>query len=152
MVSPAYVVLKPKATANSAYLAQVLRAPRLRYLLRAYSYGLTDDRLRLYFDDFASIPVAMPSLKEQRRLAELLEVWDEAIGATEQLLTNRGALKTALAEKLLLQPMAESRECGQVLPRDPSGSARRSVRLRASRRVERRTELSPAIGEGRFHG
>jgi restriction endonuclease S subunit len=60
----------------------------------------------------------MPSLNEQRRLAELLEVWGRGIGATEQLLTNRRALKSALAEKLLLQPMAESRECGQVSPRD----------------------------------
>jgi type I restriction enzyme, S subunit len=118
MVSPAYVVLKPKTTADSAYLAQVLRAPRLRYLLRAFSYGLTEDRLRLYFDDFAAIPVAIPSLKEQRRLARLLAVWDEAIVATEKLLTNRKALKSALAERLLLRPMAVSTECGQVSPSD----------------------------------
>jgi type I restriction enzyme S subunit len=118
MVSPAYVVLKPKTTADSAYLAQVLRAPRLRYLLRAFSYGLTEDRLRLYFDDFAAIPVAIPSLKEQRRLARLLAVWDEAIVVTEKLLTNRKALKSALAERLLLRPMAVSTECGQVSPSD----------------------------------
>lgn len=74
-------------------------APQDFRQLRAYSYGLTDDRLRLYFDDFASIPVDVPSLSEQRRLAKLLCTWDDAIEAAEQLLTNRKALKGALAEK-----------------------------------------------------
>lgn len=119
MVSPAYVVLKPKPNADSAYLAQLLRAPRLRYMLRAYSYGLTDDRLRLYFDDFAAIPVCIPSLDEQRRIARLLATWDKAVQATEELLTNRRSHKRALAEELLLRPMATTSEARRNLPRTP---------------------------------
>ncbi len=119
MVSPAYVVLKPKVSADSAYMAQVLRTPRLRYQLRAYSYGLTDDRLRLYFDDFASIPVDVPNVSEQRRLAKLLCTWDDAIEAAEQLLTNRKALKGALAEKLFDGSMAASTSS----PNMPTGDA-----------------------------
>lgn len=108
IVSPAYVVLKPKPDACAAYVSQLLRTPRLRYLLRAYSYGLTDDRLRLYFDDFAAIPVSVPELDEQRRIARLFEVWDQAIETTESLLRNRKSHKGALAERLLVRPMVET--------------------------------------------
>lgn len=108
LVSPAYVVLKPTPKADSAFLAQVLRTPRLRYLLRAYSYGLTDDRLRLYFDDFAAIPVCVPSLGEQQSIVRILDTWDKAIQVTERHLTNRKFHKRALAEKLLLRPMSEA--------------------------------------------
>lgn len=112
MVSPAYVVLKPTPYSDSAYLAQLLRTPRMRYLLRAYSYGLTDDRLRLYFDDFAAIPVSVPSLEEQKSIARILATWDKAVQATEGLLANRKRFKQALAENLLVRPMSRT-ETGQ---------------------------------------
>lgn len=105
MVSPAYVVLRARQNADPEYLAQLLRTPRMRYLLRAYSYGLTDDRLRLYFEDFAAIPAYVPSLEEQRRIAKILDAWDQSIRASELLLENRKLLRRALSERMLVRPM-----------------------------------------------
>jgi type I restriction enzyme S subunit len=99
MVSPAYVVLKPKDNVDPAFLAQLLRTPRMLHQLWAYSYGLTDDRLRLYFDDFAAIPVAIPRLEAQQKIASGIALWDRAINATEKLLSNSRLQRSAVVEK-----------------------------------------------------
>lgn len=101
LVSPAYVVLRPKRDVDPEYVAQLLRTPRMLYLLWAYSYGLTDDRLRLYFEDFAAIPAAVPGMKEQRRIATRLRAWDEAILVLSQLSGNARSEKRALLRRLL---------------------------------------------------
>lgn len=101
IVSPAYVVLKPKAGTDAEYVAHLLRSPRLRHLLWAYSYGITDDRLRLYFDDFASIPILIPSPDRQRKIARLLSSLDGMISAAEQLAQNYEREKIALMRRLL---------------------------------------------------
>ena len=86
MVSPAYVVLKPTERIDSQYAAYLLGSPRLLYLLWAYSYGITDDRLRLYFADFAKIPANVPPINVQRKIAATISSWNEAIERTESLL------------------------------------------------------------------
>lgn len=106
MVSPAYVVLRAKQNADATYLAQLLQSPRMRYLLRAYSYGLTDDRLRLYFEDFAAIPAHVPSLDRQRHIAKILDAWDQSIRTAELLLASRKLQRRALSERMLVRPMA----------------------------------------------
>ena len=101
LVSPAYVVLRPKHGADAEYVAQLLRTPRMLYLLWAYSYGLTEDRLRLYFEDFAAIPITVPSIEKQKLIAGRLRTWDEAISILSQLAENALAEKRALLRRLL---------------------------------------------------
>lgn len=78
-VSPAYVVLKPREKVRPEFAAYMLEAPRLKHRCWAYSYGLTEDRLRLYFEDFAKIPAWIPSLEVQGQVIEALRAWDRAI-------------------------------------------------------------------------
>lgn len=73
MVSPAYVVLSPKSATSSHFFEYWFKRARSIYWLWAYSHGLTDDRLRLYFRDFERVPMRLPQLPEQRRIAEFLE-------------------------------------------------------------------------------
>jgi type I restriction enzyme S subunit len=58
----------------------------VRYRLWAYSYGLTEDRLRLYFQDFARIPVHLPDLPHQRRVVQILSTWDQAMKTLDRLI------------------------------------------------------------------
>ena len=101
MVSPAYVVLKPRTGTCPAYVAQVLRSPRMLYLLWAYSHGITDDRLRLYFDDFASVPIGLPSTELQSDFANVLGTWDRAIAVAKLLVENSKKVKLAVADVAL---------------------------------------------------
>jgi len=101
LLSPAYVVLAPKKGIDPLYASYLFKSSRLIYLLWAYSYGLTSDRLRLYFNDFKRIPANIPSLPEQRKIGKILLSWDKAIELIEKLLENSKRQKKALMQKLL---------------------------------------------------
>ena len=52
-------------------------------------------------DILAGVQVALPPLPEQRKIADILSTWDEAIEKTEALLTNARTQKRALMQQLL---------------------------------------------------
>lgn len=101
LVSPAYIVLKPTEKVDSLFVEYLFKTPRMIYLFWAYSYGLTKDRLRLYYNDFSRIPVFIPSLREQKKIAKILSTWDKAINITEQLIVNSQKQRKALMQLLL---------------------------------------------------
>lgn len=89
IVSPAYVVLTPKPSIDPRYFVSWFKSARGLHSLWAYSHGLTDDRRRLYFDDFCQIPIDLPPLDEQSRIAEALAVWDRAVATAEAHVTSK---------------------------------------------------------------
>ena len=101
LVSPAYVVLRPTAAIDPLFAAYLFKHPRTIYLFWAYSYGLTEDRLRLYFDDFSLIPICLPPIFEQRKIAEILFTWDRAIEKVHELIANARTKKLALSQRIL---------------------------------------------------
>lgn len=100
IVSPAYVVLAPKPGIDSRFAYQWFKSQRMIHLFWAYSHGLTEDRLRLYFEEFAEIPATPPTFEEQRRIVVVLETWDRAIAETERLITAKRRRKRSLLQKL----------------------------------------------------
>ncbi|MBB5942784.1 restriction endonuclease subunit S [Xanthomonas sp. 3307] len=49
-----------------------------------------------------SVDLALPPIREQRRIAHILSTWDQAIASTEQLLANAGAQRKALTNQLFI--------------------------------------------------
>lgn len=68
-VSPAYVVAKPTRDLHSLYYQFLLRTPPFVEQMRQGSKGITDFRLRLYWEQFRLIMLPVPPLEEQRRIA-----------------------------------------------------------------------------------
>jgi type I restriction enzyme S subunit len=101
IVSPAYIVLAPKNGIDPVFASYWFKSSRIVYLFWAYSYGLTNDRLRLYFKDFAEIPVLVPPQDEQVRIGEILSLWDTVIAQTEKLIEAKRKLKKGLMQQLL---------------------------------------------------
>jgi type I restriction enzyme S subunit len=100
MVSPAYVVLQPKPDMVPAFFDHWFKRKRSVYLLWAYSYGLTNDRLRLYARDFGRVPMALPTAAEQLKIADFLGTIVERI---KLLYSKRDALlryKTGMMQRL----------------------------------------------------
>ncbi|MCU1253566.1 MAG: hypothetical protein JWQ49_6595 [Edaphobacter sp.] len=103
MVSPAYVVLAPKSGIDSQFAYHWFKSDRMIHLFWAYSHGLTEDRLRLYFDEFAHIPASPPHLEQQRRIASVLDAWDRAIELTELLICSIKSAYRAELERITLK-------------------------------------------------
>lgn len=103
-VSPAYGVMSPKPTVDPRFAVHWFKSERGLYMLWAYSYGLTDDRLRLYPKEFLKIPVLWPSLEQQKHIADMLDSADtlieEQIALVEQLRRRKRALVQSLIPDL----------------------------------------------------
>lgn len=102
VISPAYVVCRPQKTrADAGYMYHLFKSHPGRHWLTSYSYGIHEDRLRLYYDDFALVPIPLPPLPEQRKIAAILSTWDAAISQTRDLIEAAKRRKRALMQQLL---------------------------------------------------
>lgn len=116
MVSPAYVVLAPKKHTSSEFFDQWFKSKRMLYLLGAYSHGITSDRLRLYADDFARIPLHLPTLPEQKKIAEFLGSIDGKISALATKQASLDSFKRGLMQKLFTRKLRFTRDDGRDFP------------------------------------
>ena len=100
LVSPAYVVLAPQSNVVSKFFTYLFKLPETLLLLTSHSRGLTKDRLRLYYDDFARIPLRCPSEDEQQRIADFLGSLDAMAAAESEKLAALKAHKKGLMQQL----------------------------------------------------
>ncbi len=100
MVSPAYVIAKPKIEIDSRYIEALLRTPSAKQEMKRYSYGIADFRLRLYWAYFKSIKVCLPTINEQQEIADYIDAKckkiDELIRKKELLVENWEYLKKSM--------------------------------------------------------
>lgn len=102
MVSPAYVVARPKQgiSLDSRYMEALLRTPAAIEEMHRYSRGITDFRLRLYCPEFKNISVCIPSYQEQKEIADYIDTKnteiDALIAKKEQFLSELETYKKSL--------------------------------------------------------
>lgn len=63
--------------------------------------------------ELRKVPIILPPLPEQRKIAEILSTWDEAVAASERLLASLRERKKGLMQRLLTPPSAAG-QAGQV--------------------------------------
>lgn len=103
MVSPAYVVARPKTLITTAYVEHLLRTPQAIEQMRRHSRGITDFRLRLYWDEFKNIRIPLPPEHEAVEICRAIKSMDnsfkeltaEAERAIELLQERRSGLISA---------------------------------------------------------
>lgn len=122
IVSPAYVVVEPRETIDSRFAAHWFKSARMIHLFWAYSYGLTEDRLRLYADDFCRIPAFPPDRSDQERLAAILDSCDCVADVIRSKLALLQRRKGELTRRLLHEGGKRNGRLGdlaQINPRSP---------------------------------
>jgi len=79
IVSPAYVVQRPRRGARSRYLHYLLRTPAFAKEAERWSYGITSDMWSLRPEHFKMIYVCLPSFLEQTAIVRFLDHADRRI-------------------------------------------------------------------------
>ena len=81
MISPAYVVARPKRPIETPFFEKLLRTPKAIEQMRRHSQGVTDFRLRLYWDEFKNIQVVLPPIEEQRAILSTIATMEKEFDA-----------------------------------------------------------------------
>ena len=105
-VSTAYTVIEPLATADPNFFRWVLKSPPYIQTLSSSLEQLRDGQ-SVKFGDFAAIPLPLPPIDEQRRIADFL---DDRVARIDQIIPARraqiwsldDAARATLAERMLL--------------------------------------------------
>ncbi len=89
IVSPAYFVLRPRMDVESRYLNYLLLSAPYLGELRRRSKWMPPSQFDIPWEELRSLPVALPRLPEQRRIADFLDYQvarlDAATGAARQM-------------------------------------------------------------------
>ena len=95
MVSPAYVVAKPKKNVklDSRYMEALLRTSEATEEMHRFSRGIVDFRLRLYWPEFKNIRICLPPIAEQIEIADYI---DEKSAAIDALIAKKEAFAAEL--------------------------------------------------------
>ena len=106
LVSPAYIVAKPIVKFCSAFMDEYIKLPESINRLHKKSYGVTDFRLRLYWDSFIKVDCCLPPLPEQEKIAEILTAQDRVIELCEKKVEQLKKLKKVFLQKMFPKPGA----------------------------------------------
>jgi type I restriction enzyme S subunit len=102
LISPAYVVLKPRETINTHFAEWLFRDERSILKFRRASRGVVDDRLRLYAHDLFAIEFAIPDcLDEQESIAQRLDAVKDRIAKETATLEKYRRIRVGLMQDLL---------------------------------------------------
>jgi type I restriction enzyme, S subunit len=80
IVSPAYVVMRPREVASAAYFHELFRTPMFAKEAERWSYGITSDMWSLRPEHFKMIYSVVPPLGEQAAIVGFLNHADRQIG------------------------------------------------------------------------
>ena len=96
LVSPAYVVARPIKHISTFLVEQQLRTPAAVEEMRRHSRGVTDFRLRLYWEEFKTLSVVVPPPIEEAAIAAFL---DRETAKIDALVAEQQNLIALLKEK-----------------------------------------------------
>lgn len=73
LTSPDYTVARFGAELDPRFIGLLVRLPLFSNEVRRYSYGMVDDRLRLYWTEFKNLRIPVPPVAEQIEIVKTLE-------------------------------------------------------------------------------
>ena len=103
IVSPAYVVAKPREELDSMCFGYLLRQPGMLYKYLCDSQGNSKDTQTLKYERFAKIEAEIPSsIEEQRAISSCLTQLDSLITLHQRKLELLRNIKKAMLDKMFI--------------------------------------------------
>lgn len=116
MVSPAYIVAKPDKSVDPVYIDYLVQTKRAIHEFDRLSYGVTDFRKRLYWESFVKVPLNLPSVKEQNKIAALFAEVDKLISAASDEIYALKEAKKGMMQKVFSREVRFKRDDGTDYP------------------------------------
>ena len=101
LISPIYSVFKTKTHVDDRFLFYILKTETYRQFFQIATSASVDRRGSLRWNEFSQLPIALPSLEEQRLIAEVILTQKQELALCESQLRKYRAEKQALMQKLL---------------------------------------------------
>ena len=98
-------LVTPSSQIDARWFALVVGSPEVRRQLGDAASGTSASMKNISQETFLAMPVAIPPLAEQRKIAEMLLAWDEAIEKLEALRSAKSRRLTGLRSGLLFGSM-----------------------------------------------
>lgn len=93
-------ILRPNTKyVNGLYLAYYLKLQQVLHIFGRFANGIT--RYSLINATYKAVPVLLPPLEEQKKIADILSLWDKAIEQTKDLIAYKEKQKKGLMQLLL---------------------------------------------------
>lgn len=93
------IILRPAIEINSSFLGHAADSALSRIQKSRMGRGSTV--IHIYAEQLRNMVIPMPPLEEQRRIAEVLDSFDDAIRASERVIAKRRQVRAGLAQELL---------------------------------------------------
>ena len=123
MVSPAYIVAKPKGAIVAEFFEYQYRCPEFIQQMDRYSKGITDFRKRLYWDSFKQLLTVVPPEPEQveiiRYIQEVTISTEAGIGLLNDQIEKLKEYKTTLINSVVTGKIKVTPEMAGVNERAP---------------------------------
>ena len=100
MISPAYISAIPNEDVYPPFMDYALRRKESIAQINNLSYGVTDFRKRLYWDSFVKVKCCLPSVEEQKSIADTLESLDRYILLNQRQCDDLRELKKCMLQKM----------------------------------------------------
>jgi type I restriction enzyme S subunit len=101
IVSPAYTICIPGEKLYPQFVAYLFKMPFMIHRFYRYSQGLTSDTWNLKFPHFSEVKMPLPSIEEQKQIAEALSDAQQEIDLLKQLTEKYKTQKRGLMQKML---------------------------------------------------
>ncbi|WP_107111800.1 restriction endonuclease subunit S [Shewanella algae] len=102
IASHRFPMFRPKSgLCDIDFILYYFNTKKGKSLLELASPGGAGRNKTLGQSEFAKLGLLLPSVEEQKKIAQILSTWDKAITTTEQLLANSQQQKKALMQQLL---------------------------------------------------
>ncbi|WP_448203591.1 restriction endonuclease subunit S [Azospirillum sp. sgz302134] len=110
IASHRFPMYRPKSgLADVDYILYFFKTERGRELLALASPGGAGRNKTLGQKEFLKLPLCLPPLRQQRRIAEILSSIDEAIAATQMVIEQTRVVKQGVLERLLTRGIGHTR-------------------------------------------
>ena len=102
IVSPAYTILVPTDEANDKFFMELFKKENSLQRFKRWSQGLTSDTWNLKYPALSTMQFFIPSIKEQKRIANCLQELDYLITLHQRKCEKLKALKKFMLQNMFI--------------------------------------------------